>query len=334
MKSKDNISRRQFIQKTATGLAGAAALGLTSSCKATADAGKVQKVPMRTLGRTGLQISGLSFGGGSQFMKNKDGQWESILERAVEMGINFFDTGPGYGQKISPCSEERFGMILPKYRDKILVSAKIDSRDPDEAMRTLDVSLKRLKADHLDILLLHHVGGRNPKRKVEETAADLDKGIYNTLRKLKEQGVARHIGLSVMFSGEVAKEMIEVLDPDIAMMTLSATKFGEVAEVALPAARERNTGVIAMKVMRWVVGKDATAKELLHYDMGLDGVASALVGHASIEILEENYRNALSYGTPGEPVVNKAEIEARLAHLATPDVLQWARPGYDDEMLA
>ena len=332
MKSKDEISRRQFIQKTATGLAGAAALGLTSSCKAGAEAGKVQKIPTRTFGKTGLQVSTLSFGGGSQFMKNKNGQWEPMLERAVEMGINFFDTGPGYGKKFSPCAEERFGLILPKYRDKVLISTKIDSRAPDEAMKTLEVSLKRFKTDYLDILLLHDAGGQSPKRK-KETAAEVDKGIYNTLRKLKEQGVARHIGFSVMFGGQTAKEMIEVLDPDVAMMTLSATKFGEVAELALPAARERNTGVIAMKVMRWVVGKDATAKELLHYDMGLDGVHSAIVGHASMEIMEENYRNALSYGAPGEPVVNKAELEARLSHLATPEVLKWARPGYNDEML-
>ncbi len=334
MKSKDNISRRQFMQKTAKGLAGTAALGLVSSCNSVYRAGKTPVLPKRTLGRTGLEVSILSFGGGSQFMVNKNGQWEPLLERAVEMGINYFDTGPGYGKRSSPCSEERYGQILSKYRDKVLISTKIDSRDPDQAMRDLEVSLKRFKTDYVDVLLLHHVGGRNPKRKVEETAADLDKGIYTTLRKLKEQGVARHIGLSVMFSGEVAKEMIEVLDPDVALMTLTATKYGEVAEVALPAARERNTGVIAMKVMRWVVNKGATAKELLHYDLALDGVASAMVGHASMEILEENYRNALAYGAPGEPVVDKAELEARLSPLATPDVLQWARPDYDDEMLA
>jgi len=329
MKSKNNISRRDFMQKTAKGLAGAAALGLVSSCNNVSQASKAPTLPKRTLGRTGLEISILSFGAGNQWIR--DDTWPASLERAIEMGINYFDTAPGYGKKYTPCSEARLGTFLPKYRDKIILSTKFDSREPDEAMKTFERSLKRLKTDYVDILLLHGVGAGSPKAPPKDLSKDPI--IFKTMRKLKEQGVARHIGFSTMYDGKIAKTMIERLDPDVVVMTLNATKYGSMAEFAIPAAKKRNAGIIAMKVMRWVVGRDATAKELLHYDLALDSVASALIGHGSMEVLEENYRNAMEFAAKG-PVADAKELEARVAHLATPDVLQWARPDYDDEMVA
>jgi uncharacterized protein len=123
----DSISRRSFLRRSGAGLTTLAA----ANCMPLAVADG--KVPMRTLGKTGLQVSLLGFGGGSQFLLAKDGKWEPMLEGAIASGINYFDTSSGYQWRSAKSSEERFGEILPRYRKSILVSTKFESRDPDKA---------------------------------------------------------------------------------------------------------------------------------------------------------------------------------------------------------
>jgi hypothetical protein len=144
MKNDDKLSRREFVRNSAIGLA-ISTVGTTSSCSQMSSLSKKPKLPMRTLGRTGLPVTILTYGGGSQFTAMDDGQWEPHMERAVEMGINLFDTSPGYQWEASMSSEERFGRILPKYRKRIILSTKVDSRDVAVAMKEFDRSLQRLK---------------------------------------------------------------------------------------------------------------------------------------------------------------------------------------------
>lgn len=321
--SKEKITRRTFIQQSAAGLAALSA-GACSKGGAPAKPG----MPMRTLGKTGLEVSLLSFGGGSQFLKNEDGEWEPILERAVEGGINFFDTCSSYqwGAKIN--GEERFGEFLPRYRKRIVLCTKFESRDPSDARKEFDQSLKRLKTDWIDILMIHSI-------EPTEDLASFEKGIYRELVKLKEEGAVRFIGFSSMNSASRSKELMEMYDIDVALLAMSPTKYGKFAKNALPIAREKNVGVAAMKVLRDVVGQKASAKELLRYAWSQEGVATAMVGHYKMETLEENLRLAGEYASEEEVVMNSRErksLEDRLAPLAGPHALAWARPGYLDGM--
>ena len=324
MKENHGLSRREFVRNSAVGLAISAA-GITSSCSQMSGVSQRPKMPMRTLGRTDLPVSILTYGGGSQFTAMDDGEWEPHMERAVEMGINLFDTSPGYQWDASLSSEERFGKILPKYRKRIILSTKVDSRDVTVAMQEFDRSLKRFKTDHIDILMIHGINE-------EDDPADLEK-IYNQMRRLKDEGTVRFIGFSAMNDGPYTRDMLNRMDPDVAILTLNATKFTSMADEALPVARQRNTGVLAMKVMRDIVGKKATARELLQYAWTQQGVATAVIGHKGIEPLEENFRLALEFGEKGMvATVDREELERRLAPLAGPHALCWARPDYDDGM--
>jgi predicted aldo/keto reductase-like oxidoreductase len=324
MKNDQGISRRDFVRNSAVGLA-ISTVGITSSCSQMPGVSQTPKLPTRTLGRTGLPVTILTYGGGSQFTAMEDGQWEPHMERAVEMGINLFDTSPGYQWEASMSSEERFGEILPKYRKRIILSTKVDSRDVTVAMQEFDRSLKRFKTDYIDILMIH---GINDK----DDPADLEK-IYERMRRLKDEGAVRFIGFTAMNDGPYARDMLKKMDPDTAILTLNATKFTSMAKEALPVAQQRNTGVLAMKVMRDIVGKKATARELLQYAWTEEGVATAVIGHNGIEPLEENYRLALEFGEKGKvAVLDREELERRLAPLAGPHALCWARPDYDDGM--
>lgn len=322
-KEKKILTRRQFI-KTSAGIAAVSSTGAILGCsKNKSSLDTTSALPTRVLGKTGLKVSTLAFGSGSQFLKNKEGEWEPMIERAIEIGINYFDTASNYKFGAAMCSEERLGVILPKYRDKVIISTKFDSRNPDEAMKEIETSLNYLKTDYVDILMIHSIGP-------SDDVISLEKGVYKRLVQLKEDGTARFIGFSSMDSAEKSKEVIENLDMDVCILAMNPTQYGHYAQIALPAARERDLGVLAMKLMRNIVGKDATPKELIDYALSQDGVATALVAHYKMETLEENVRLVKEFEASKAVFEHNRELEKRLAHLAGPHALCWARPDYFD----
>jgi len=329
---KKNYSRRDFITTSAKGAAVISAAGIINPYSLYAG-GKADQMPKRILGKTGMSVSILGFGGGSQFLKNEDGVWEKQLEKALENGVNLFDTASEYTignyfksgevKKSLGSSEERFGEILPPYRSKIYISTKLEEREPGLAKKSVEGSLKRMKTDYIDILLLHGITDKDEVTYIE-------KGVYKEMVDLKNQGMIKHIGFSSMDSAERSRDLIENLDFDIAMLAINPTQYRNFANVALPAAREKGMGVIAIKVLRDLVGKDATSKELFEYVWTENSVNSAMVGHVGMKVLNENLKLAIDYGKTNQASIDRREMELRLAFYAGPHALVWARPGYRD----
>jgi len=330
-KSTSAITRRRFIQSAAGAVAAVSASGLIPSLgNRTELKGTKPGIMRRKLGKTGLDVSILTFGGGSQFLRNPNGDWEKVLEAAVEGGINLFDTASTYtaaaynqGAAKTPDSEDRYGQLLTKYRNRIFLSTKLESRDPGKAKSELEASLKRLKTDHVDILFIHAI-------LPTDNTAEIEKGLYKAMGSLKASGMTRFIGFSSMDSAERSRELLEKLDFDVALLAMNATKYGDFVRIALPAAIKKNTGVIAMKAVRDIVGDLASSKELLEYAWTQEGVSSVLVGHYGLPILEENMKLAGEFSKTGTSLLNREELESRMAGLAVPAVLSWARPGYTD----
>ncbi len=331
MKNKKSYSRREFIS---TSVKGAAVIS-ASSMLGTDAFGSYEKtggIPKRILGKTGLSVTILAFGGGSMFLKNPDGEWEPLLQKAVDSGINLFDTAPEYtvanyfknGEvKKSLGSEERFGEVLSPYRKNIHLITKIDNRDAAGVKKMVETSLKNMKTDYLDALLIHAISDK-------DTVSDLEKGVYKEIADLKRQGITRFIGFSSMDSAERSKDILMNLDFDIAMLAINPTKYRSYATIALPAANEKNVGVIAIKVLRDILGKDAKTTELFDYVWSEAHVNSAMIGHTGIKTLEENIKIALKYGKKELASVDRRDLENRLAAYAGPHALSWARPGYRD----
>ena len=319
-----SLPRRNFIQQSATLIS---ALALAKAGAAPSSPAPVSaKLPRRRLGRTGMEISGLVFGAGKFFQELPDGQWEPLVQRALELGVNYFDEASGYHfNKLNAHSETRLGQILPAHRKSVYVCTKLDQRDSELAKRELEGCLQRLRMDYVDVLMIHSITQK------ETDVGALEKGIYAQLRKWKATGVARHIGFSTMMTdGPMTGKLIEVLDPDVTLMAISAAKHGSIAENALPAAKARNTGFIAMKMLRDVVGKGpASARELLHYGWSHPGVAALCVGHSSLQQLEENAKTVHDLAR-GIAALDRGALERKLAHLATPETLSWVRPDYSD----
>jgi uncharacterized protein len=287
------ISRRRFIETAALGGAAAsAALGEPAARKGA--------LPMRTLGRTGAKVSILAFGSGSRFLMYKDeDQALAALNHALDSGINYVDTAYGYGDGLS---EQRVGKVMATRRKEVFLATKVEERNSDKAMRIIEGSLKRLQTDHLDLLHIHSLTNRK-----DLAAIEANDGVLKLLYKLRDQKVARAIGVTCHSDPAVLKTMLERHDLDCTQMALNAalTGMGEMEAapgratsfqlVALPVARSKNMGVIAMKVFaQEKLNGKAPAETLLRYAMSLP-VTTAVVGMPTLEYLNANVEVARTF---------------------------------------
>ncbi len=136
-----------------------------------------------------------------------------------------------------------------------------------------------------------------------------------------------------MSSAERSREMLEKLDVDVALLAFNPTQYGNYAEIALPAARKQNTGVLGMKIMRNLAGEVATPRELYNYGLSLEGVSSMIVGHIGNKQLKENIRLAQEFSATDVNPFDLQALETRLAPYAGPHQLCWARPDYTDGLV-
>lgn len=322
-----NISRRKFIGDSVKGAALVGATGALGSNPLYAGPLTRRKMPVRILGKTGVEVSTLSFGGGSQFQKNGNGVWEKMLEEAIASGVNLFDTSPSYSNfkksedEVGP--NERFAAILSPVRDQVLISTKVETRNPKEVRDELKATLSTLNTEYVDILMIHALNDK-------DDIGEIEKGIYREMQAIQKDGLARFIGFSSMSSAERSREMLEKVEVDVALLALNPTHWGGYAELALPAAIKQNTGVLGMKVMRNLAGELASPKELFNYALSLDGVASLVVGHIGNKQFKENIKLAHNFESTEISPFEHLALEKRLAPYAGPHQLCWARPDYTD----
>ncbi|MDZ7607573.1 MAG: hypothetical protein U5K79_18740 [Cyclobacteriaceae bacterium] len=146
--------------------------------------------------------------------------------------------------------------------------------------------------------------------------------------------MVKYIGFSSMDSALRSKELLEKLNFDLTLLAMNATKYGDFVSTALPIAREKNIGVISMKIMRDIVNKGvATPEELLQYNWELPGVAVNLVSQTGMEPLKQNIDIALKYGQKKLATLQARDLESRLAYLNNRDNFVWAQKHYYDGLM-
>jgi aryl-alcohol dehydrogenase-like predicted oxidoreductase len=155
----------------------------------------------RTLGRTGLRVSEVGVGGAQFGLTNYMGLWDAAskeaqqattatIHRALELGYNYFDTAPGYGEGRS---EEMVGRALAGHRDEVVIATKVSYGHwtPAEIRASVEASLRRLQTDVIDVIQFHGGWYHQP-----EVDAILAGGGLDTFLELREQGVVRYIGFT------------------------------------------------------------------------------------------------------------------------------------------
>ena len=142
-------SRREFLKTTA------AVVVLGTAEKALGAAG--ESLPKRRLGMTGEMVSCIGFGSGTRFcsIESEDAA-QALLEKAFASGINYFDTAGSYTRRgIERLSEKRLGIFIKTRRKQVFLATKIDPRDRDGALRSVETSLKFLQTEYVDLIQIH-----------------------------------------------------------------------------------------------------------------------------------------------------------------------------------
>ena len=286
-----DLSRREFLEQVGASTAAGMGYSLLGEW-AEARPANPNVLPTRTLGRTGAKVSILAFGCGSRFlMYDDEAEALAVLNHAIDQGITYLDTAYAYGDGKS---ETRVGKVMATRRKDVWLATKIPDRTRDEFMRRLEGSLKRLQTDHVDLLHIHSLGRAEDLAKIE--APD---GALKGLMEARDQKMARAIGMTSHTSGEVMAQAIQKHDLDCVQMALNASQNGRFEELALPAARAKNLGVIAMKVtgQEFLLKNDEGKSDidsLLRYSMSLP-VTTAVVGMPRKEMLDHNIEIARAF---------------------------------------
>jgi hypothetical protein len=182
----------------------------------------------RTLGKTGLKVSTVGYG----CMITSD---SSVISRAVDMGITYFDTARGYQ---SGNNERMVGAALKGSRHKVVISSKSESKTAAEAMAHLETSLKELGTDYLDIWYMHS----------RDTVAAIPDEQIAVWENAKKQGKIRHIGISTHNPIAIVDRVLAVGKFEVVLSTYNFT-VGAGNDPAYKKLVDAGIGMVAMKVM-------------------------------------------------------------------------------------
>jgi len=251
----------------------------------------------RTLGRTGYRVSQLGFGamrlpmiGEGEAARVDRDLAIPMLHRAFEGGLNYVDTAANY---CNQDSQRVVGEALAGWRDRIVISTKNPEYEDEKVwQQNLENSLERLQVDSIDIYNHHGISWERYTQKVEPKLAAL-------MRKAKDQGVIKHIGVSFHDTNENLVKLIETGYPEV--ITLQYNMLDRKLEEGIALARERGIGIVCMGPVgggRLGVTSDALAQlvpgvtrvpELaLRFVLANPNVSVALSGMSIMQHVEEN----------------------------------------------
>lgn len=258
-------------------------------------------------GKTGIKVSRLGFGCMRFPFTEVDGkkvfnEEESIrmMHRAMELGVNYFDTAPGYCDTIS---EIIVGKALKGRRDQVYLSTKYPTEvgTGDDYEKKLEISLKKLDTDYIDFYHFWGISLDTWEKKLDTPDGPLARAL-----KLRDQGVIRHISFSFHDKPENMMEIIRRGQGQLASVLCQYNLLDRANEDAIAFAHEQGLGVTIMGpvgggrlgapsqvIQDLLPGKVQSSAEMaLRFVMNNPNVNIALSGMSSMEMVEENARVA------------------------------------------
>ena len=291
----------------------------------------MQYVPF---GKTGIQVSRLGFGCMRLPYDEKDGvkvfnteKSVEMLHRAMELGVNYFDTAPYYCDKQS---EVIVGKALKGRRDQVYLSTKnpIENDSGDDFEKRLETSLSKLDTGYIDF---YHLWGIDLE--AYDTKIDVKDGPLQRALKLKEQGLIRHISFSFHDDPENLIKILKRGEGIFSSVLCQYNLLDRSNEEGMALAHEQGLGVVVMgpvgggrlgapsDVIRSLLpGKvESSAEVALRFVFSNPNVHIALSGMGSIGMVEENSRLASNISPLTEEEIRRVETmmaeNKRLAEL-------------------
>ena len=225
----------------------------------------------RILGKSGLKISRLGFGG-IPIQRIEAGDTKPLMRQLLDAGVNYIDTARGY-----TVSESYLGEALEGIREHFVLATKSMARDKEGMAKDIDISLANLKTDYIDLYQIH-----NP------TPADIDKviapgGALEALMEAKAAGKIGHIGITLhtypLFEKALEMDWVETI-----MFPYNIVETQ--GEALLAKCTEKNIGFICMKPLAGGAIEDATLA--LRFIATNDNVTVVIPGMAAPEEIAQN----------------------------------------------
>jgi aryl-alcohol dehydrogenase-like predicted oxidoreductase len=322
------LTRRDFVKVGATGTA-----ALILSGKDALGGSQDPAMPERPFGRTGHRVRLFSLGG--QATLERSGTRDeslAIINRAIDLGVNYIDTAAAYGRGIS---QTYIGEVMATRRDEVFLATKTHERTRDGSLRLLEESLRLLQTDHLDLWQLHNVRTEEQLERIFGQG-----GAIEALLQARDENVVRYLGITGHYDPNTLIQAINRFDFDAILMALNPADrhFLSFAEELLPLAVDKELGIIAMKIpARGRVFREGgltTMQDAMSYVLTFP-VSTLIVGCDDIEQLEEN----ISIATNFQPLsdAEMARIEGLTESYAAEAAFfkkggaGFGRPGMDDQ---
>jgi hypothetical protein len=269
-------------------------------------------MPTRNLGKTGHRVGIFSLGGQATIEKpNMEAQAVAIVNRAIDLGVNYLDTAAAYGGP-DMWSQKYIGKAIANRRNEVFLASKTHRRTYDESMRLLEMSLKLLNTDHLDLWQLHNVAQTEQLDQI--FAKD---GAIHALEKARAEKVVRFLGITGHADPFVLADGLKRYRFDTILMAVNAADKHHLSfiEHLLPLALEQELGIIGMKIPArgrilsgWTPPPPETQRaferatrsgtlsmqEAMQYVLSLP-VSTVVVGCDTVAQLEENVRIARDF---------------------------------------
>jgi len=282
-----SVSRRSFLKMSV----GTAALASTPA--AIAKQASETKIPKRKFGKYDDMLTVVGLGGHTLWMSGSQAEANKIVDRALDLGINFFDNAWGYHDGEA---EEYMGVALEGKRDKVFLMSKFPNFNSGGAnattvgaMKQLEDSLRRLKTDHLDLWMMHNIQGNAVEQAYKED------GAIKALELAKQQGKIRYTGFTGHTFPEVHAKMItEGYDWDATLMPVSivgALKSRGFESEVMPLCKKNDIVVLGMKGFggsrRTHLHSQTNPAQLLSYSLSYPQVCSHLIGLDKVEYVDQ-----------------------------------------------
>jgi aryl-alcohol dehydrogenase-like predicted oxidoreductase len=270
-------------------------------------------MPTRNLGKTGYRVGIFSLGGQAA-VEQPDNEHIAvpIVEKALDLGINYIDTSARYGGE-KRWSERYIGQALKRRRSEAFLATKTHDRTRDGSWKLLETSLKLLETDHVDLWQIHNL---TSKEQVDRIFAP--DGAVKAMQEAREQKLVRFIGVTGHADPDVLLEAIRRFPFDTILMALNAADPHHLSfqKELLPTAVEKEMGIIGMKIPArgrilssfnpppadqqtgWTRGATGpgtlTMSEAMRYVLSLP-VSTVIIGVDSVAQLTDNVRIAKTF---------------------------------------
>lgn len=339
VKQEPPLDRRDFLKVTGAATAGLVAGNMTAAPSrplpplpenpATPDS-----MPTRNLGRTGYRVGVFSLGGQAAVEQpdNEDAA-VAIVERALDLGVNYVDTAAAYGGP-ARWSQKYIGQVMKRRRSQVFLASKTNDRTRDGSLKLLEESLRLLNTDHLDLWQVHNLSRMEQVEQIFGPG-----GAMEALQQAREQKMVRFLGVTGHADPDVLIAAMNRFNFDTLLLALNAADRHRLsfAEKLLPLAVEKEMGIIGMKIpargrilASWTppppekqpeFGRATqpgtlTMREALYFVLSMP-VSTVIIGCDSVAQVEENVKLAQTFTPLSQAQMNavtaKTEVIARQA---------------------